>query len=228
MRTAINWRLLFGITACIVVLVFAIMWFEVPAVLEECYGPEPYSMGTCIRRPPLPVAVLKLVVELLAIAGAAVIAARGVSRFKVVAGAMAASTISLFGLAARNMVDAQIFVDVAYIRSPSTLAIVGCSFFLFGSLVAWATEHWWPLRNTRNARYAMRTLIRLVLAVVLAVTFSMILCEYAGSQAQWPQWADFCCGQNAPLMWVLTVLIAFILLRLVPALRQRRPDSDGG
>ena len=115
MRTAINWRPLMGVMACIIVLVLAIMLFEVPAVLEECFGtPEgylenPYSMGTCLRKPPLPVAILKLMIELLAIYGASVIAARGVSRFKVVAGATAASISSFFGLAARNVVDAQVF-----------------------------------------------------------------------------------------------------------------------
>src|SRR3954452_4387210 len=115
MRTAIHWRPLIGVMACIIVLVAAIMVFEVLAVLEECFGtpegfPEnPYSMGTCIRRPALPLAILKLVIALLAISGASVIAARGVSRFKVVAGATAATISSFFGLVARNVVDAQIF-----------------------------------------------------------------------------------------------------------------------
>ena len=152
MRTAINWRPLIGVMACIIVLVFAITLFEVPAVLEECFGtpegyPEnPYSMGTCLRKPTLPVTVLKLVIALLAISGASVIAARGVSRFKVIAGATAASISSFFGLVARNVVDAQIF-EITYLPSPSKLAIVGCSFFLFGALAAWATERWWPNRS---------------------------------------------------------------------------------
>jgi len=142
--------------ACIIVLVSAIVVFEVPAVLEECFGtPEgypdnPYSMGTCIRKPPLPVAVLKLVIALLAISGASVIATRGVSRFKVVAGATTASTSSFFGLVARNVVDAQIF-EIAYLPSLSKSAIVGCAFFLFGALVAWATERWWPNHRIERA-----------------------------------------------------------------------------
>jgi hypothetical protein len=138
--------------ACIIVLVAAIMLFEVPAILEACFGtPEgypdnPYSMGTCLRTPPLPVAVLKLVIALLAISGASVIAARGVSQFKVVAGATAATISSFFGLVARNVVDGQIF-KIAYMPSPSKIAMVGCAFFLFGALVAWATERWWPNRS---------------------------------------------------------------------------------
>jgi len=160
MRTVSNWRPLFGITACIIVLILAIMLYEVPAVLEECFGPSPlandqtdnpYGMGTCIRQPPLPLALLKLVVEFLAIAGTSVIAARGVSRFKVLAGATAASISSLFGLAARQFVEEQIFLDVGYMRSPATLAIVGGSFFLLGSLVAWATERWWPNNRIERA-----------------------------------------------------------------------------
>ncbi len=81
--------------------------------------------------------------------------------------------------------------------------------------------------DRRRIPLSMRTVIRLVLAVVLAVTFSMVLCEYAVSRAVWPRWADSCCGHNAPLPWILTVPLAFILLRLVPALRQRRPNSGG-
>jgi len=157
MRAAVHWRLLIGVMACILVLIAAIMVFEVPAVLEECFGtpegfPEnPYAMGTCVRRPPLPVAVLKLVIALLAISGASVIAARGVSRFKVVTGATAAAISSFFGLVARNVVDAQIF-QIPYLPSPSKLAIVGCSFFLFGALVAWATGRWWPNRSIGRVR----------------------------------------------------------------------------
>jgi len=97
------------------------------------------------------VAILKLVFSLLAIAGAAVFTAKRASRLKVIAGATAASLCALVGLQARHAVDAQVF-DVGYVPSLLAVAIVGGLFFLFGALVAWGTERWWPNKSLERTR----------------------------------------------------------------------------
>jgi hypothetical protein len=72
----------------------------------------------------------------------------------------------------------------------------------------------------------MRALFRFILAIVLAVGLSAALCSYAESRVVWPHWADFCCGHNTPLLWVLTIPLFFILLWTVPAFRQSRSFKE--
>jgi hypothetical protein len=95
--------------------------------------------------------VLKLMVSLMAIAGAAVLATRAATRFRVTSGAVAAAFCSLFGLFAVNAVAAQTFKGGI---SPSLEAVVAfaCTFFLFGVLVSWVAARWWPNTSLERTR----------------------------------------------------------------------------
>jgi hypothetical protein len=146
-------RLGLGFAACVAALILATLWGEVPARFGPC--PEdpanPYMIAHCLLGPPPLVVALKLAISLLAIAGPAVLAARAAPAFKVIAGAVATSFSSLFGLLARHAVMAQTF-DVGSMPSLNVVAIVGCIFFLFGALVAWATARWWPNNSLERTR----------------------------------------------------------------------------
>jgi hypothetical protein len=144
-------RLGLGFSACVAVLVLAILLGDVPVRYGPC--PEdpanPYMIAHCTLGPPLFVVVLKLVISLLAITAAAALAARSEFKSKVLLGGAAASLCSLFGILAQHAVIAQTF-DVGIVPSLDVVGIVLCLFFLFGALIAWATARWWP--NTSWAR----------------------------------------------------------------------------
>src|SRR5688572_9106183 len=104
-------RLGLGLTACVVVLILATLWGEMPMRYGPCpeNSAEPYSISHCVLGPSRLVAVLKLVILLLAIAGSAVLAASTAQKSKVLIGGVAASLCSLFWLSARYVVVAQTF-----------------------------------------------------------------------------------------------------------------------
>jgi hypothetical protein len=155
MRPATSIRVALGIAGCAIVLVLAILWNEFPAVVEPCSGRLPesspdsgtavgsYYLGTCLRGPSPGMLVLKLIVAVLAIAGAAVLTTRAATRFRVTAGATAAAFCGLLGLQARHVVDAQIF-DVGTFPSFRVVGIGACCLYLFGVLVSVFTERWSP------------------------------------------------------------------------------------
>jgi hypothetical protein len=146
-------RLVLGLAACGVVLILAALWGEVPARYGPCPEDpaEPYSIAHCVLGPSRLVAVLKLAISLLAIAGSAVLAAMTVQKSRVIIGAAAASLCSLVGLSARHVVFAQTF-DVGFAPSLSAVAIVACVFFLFGALVVWGMARWWPNKSLERTR----------------------------------------------------------------------------
>jgi hypothetical protein len=55
-------------------------------------------------------------------------------------------------------------------------------------------------------------------ACLASIGTSSGLCGWAARLSSWPRWADFICGHNAPLPWLVSVpvlAVAFNLLLLV-------------
>ena len=145
MSVAHRLRLALAIAACVLVLVLTLMWKAVPAVLGPCpYEPEhPYSLGTCIRGPSTVESILKLTISLLAVAAVAALAARAAPKRKLIAGATAAAFGALVGLITLQQISRQVFA-VGFVPPAEAIVVVGGAFFLFGALVVWVIEKWWP------------------------------------------------------------------------------------
>lgn len=149
MSTASVIRLGLAILACVGVLVLTILWNEVPAVIEPCSGGIPDDpsqqlwLGSCLRGPTPVEVALKLAISLLSIAGAAALVAKATPKRKILAGATAAALSALVGLTTLQAVSVQVF-DVGYLPPVEEVAIVGVAFFLFGALVGWVLQRWWP------------------------------------------------------------------------------------
>lgn len=150
-------RLGLAIVVCLGALVLTLVWKTVPAVLEPCSWEdsggieEPYSLGTCLRGPSTAELALKLAVALLSITAVAVIVARVTLRRKVVAGAAAAALSALVGLTTLQAISGQVF-EVSYVPPVEAIATVGIAFFLYGGLVGWGTQRWWPNRSLERTR----------------------------------------------------------------------------
>jgi len=52
--------------------------------------------------------------------------------------------------------------------------------------------------------------ISFLAACLASIPTSMQLCGWALQQPTWPPWADFICGHNTPLMWMVSVPILTI------------------
>ena len=54
-----------------------------------------------------------------------------------------------------------------------------------------------------------RAALAFALALLGSFGGSLSLCTYAEHKAPWPHWADFICGHNAPLLWIVSVPVLF-------------------
>jgi hypothetical protein len=157
MSSAKTIRVGLAIAACVGVLVLALLWRTVPAVIEPCSwgdaggSEQPYRLGTCLRGSSITEIMLKFTIALFAVAAAAVIAARAASNYKLTVGASVAALCALVGFVTIQAISRQVFA-VAYLSPLDEMAIVGCTFFLFGALVVWATQKWWPNKSLERTR----------------------------------------------------------------------------
>jgi hypothetical protein len=157
MSAASSTRLGLAIAACVGVLVLAILWDEVPAVIEPCSSEnlggseQPYSMGTCLRRPSAVVIILKLTISFFAVAAVAVLAAMMASKRTLIAGGTAAALSGLIGLTTVQALSAQVF-DIGYLPTLDAAVIVSLVFFLFGAFVVWGWRKWWPNNSLERTR----------------------------------------------------------------------------
>jgi hypothetical protein len=62
-------------------------------------------------------------------------------------------------------------------------------------------------------------------ACLASVGASAGLCGWAGHQSAWPRYADFVCGHNAPLPWLVSVPVLTFALNLL-LLGRRNQSSE--
>ena len=72
----------------------------------------------------------------------------------------------------------------------------------------------------------MRTIYRWPIALcgacLASVGASSGLCGWAEHQVAWPRWADFVCGHNAPLPWLVSVPVLAVLFNRLLFVGTRR------